>query len=306
ERISHEAQKQAHDCDSRGSSRTPRRHGRLRAGQVLAAIAERNRVLRLQGIRGLGGGLFRPDRRSAQGDRRQSDHDRGVQGRRCGQRAAFPGWLQDREAPVEAEEEHGGPIRRGCARRLHAGFRHRKGQQEISEKRRMGIRAVQLRSRIRQVHGRSQPLRLRTRVPCGREGEGPHLPPVPEALNRAKALHAGYFCLVSMTLNIFELGLPPGVKSDLTEASPMLKLPPPVWALVYVLFAVAISWPLAWPKMPGFPLPPLGIALVTISWTLPVWAIIMFRREGTEVSPTSPANRRLTPANRRLITIGPY
>ncbi len=90
-----------------------------------------------------------------------------------------------------------------------------------------------------------------------------------------------------MTLNIFEFGLPPGVKSDLTEASPMLKLPPPVWALVYVLFAVAISWPLGWPKMPGFPLPPLGIALVTVPWILPVWAIIMFRREGTEVSPTS-------------------
>ena len=79
----------------------------------------------------------------------------------------------------------------------------------------------------------------------------------------------------------------------------MLKLPPPVWALVYVLFAVAISWPLGWPKMPGFPLPALGIALVTVPWILPVWAIIMFRREGTEVSPTSPANRK-------LVTIGPY
>src|SRR5262249_45179584 len=30
----------------------------------------------------------------AQGDRRQSDYDRGVQGRRSGQRPAFPGWLQ--------------------------------------------------------------------------------------------------------------------------------------------------------------------------------------------------------------------
>ncbi len=40
-----------------------------------------------------------------------------------------------------------------------------------------GIRPVQLRSRIGQVHGRSQPLRLRTFVPCGREGEGLHLPP---------------------------------------------------------------------------------------------------------------------------------
>src|SRR5262249_47895092 len=44
----------------------------------------------------------------------------------------------------------------------------------------MGIRAVQLRG---QVHGRSQPLRLRTRVPFDREGEGLHFPPLPEALN---------------------------------------------------------------------------------------------------------------------------
>jgi|RhiMetdeSRZDD1v2_1073273.scaffolds.fasta_scaffold151109_4 hypothetical protein len=100
-----------------------------------------------------------------------------------GQRPTFPRWLQDRKAPVEAEEEHRGPVRRGCARCLHAGFRHRKGQQEISTKRRMGIRAVQLRSRIRHIHGRSQPLRLRILLPCGGEGEGLHLPPIPEALN---------------------------------------------------------------------------------------------------------------------------
>ncbi len=30
----------------------------------------------------------------------------------------FPGRLQDREAPVEAEEKHGSPIRCRCARRL--------------------------------------------------------------------------------------------------------------------------------------------------------------------------------------------
>src|SRR5205807_2282679 len=34
--ISHEAQKQAHDCDSHGSARRPRRRSRLPAGQVLA------------------------------------------------------------------------------------------------------------------------------------------------------------------------------------------------------------------------------------------------------------------------------
>ena len=79
----------------------------------------------------------------------------------------------------------------------------------------------------------------------------------------------------------------------------MLKLPPPVWALVYVLFVVAISWWLEWPKMPGFPLTQLGFILVTVPWILPVWAIIVFRREDTEVNPISPSNRK-------LITDGPY
>jgi hypothetical protein len=61
-----------------------------------------------------------------------------------------------------------------------------KDSKRFPKNRRMGIRGVQLRSRIGQVHRRSQkPLRLRTRVPCCREGEGLHLPPIPEALNRA-------------------------------------------------------------------------------------------------------------------------
>ena len=79
----------------------------------------------------------------------------------------------------------------------------------------------------------------------------------------------------------------------------MLKLPPPVWALVYVLLAAAISWQLDWPKIPGFPIPPLGIALASLPWILPVWAIMVFRREDTEINPTSPTNRK-------LIVSGPY
>ena len=39
---------------------------------------------------------------------------------------------------------------------FYPGFRHGKGQQEISENRRVGIRGVQLRCRIRQVHGRCE------------------------------------------------------------------------------------------------------------------------------------------------------
>jgi protein-S-isoprenylcysteine O-methyltransferase Ste14 len=79
----------------------------------------------------------------------------------------------------------------------------------------------------------------------------------------------------------------------------MLKLPPPIWALIYVVAAVVISWFFGWPKVPGLPLAPLGITLVVIAWILPVWAIVLFRREGTEVEPTSPTNRK-------LIITGPY
>ena len=63
-------------------------------------------------IRGLGCRLFCADRRDTQGYRRQSHHDHGVQGRRSGQRPSFPGWLHDREASMETEEGHGGPVRR--------------------------------------------------------------------------------------------------------------------------------------------------------------------------------------------------
>jgi protein-S-isoprenylcysteine O-methyltransferase Ste14 len=88
-------------------------------------------------------------------------------------------------------------------------------------------------------------------------------------------------------------------KANILLTTEMLKLPPPIWALIYVLTAAAISWFFWWSKVPGFPLAPLGISLVAISWILPVWAIVLFRSEGIEVEPTSPTNRK-------LITGGPY
>jgi protein-S-isoprenylcysteine O-methyltransferase Ste14 len=69
--------------------------------------------------------------------------------------------------------------------------------------------------------------------------------------------------------------------------------------LIYILVATAISWSLDWPTPLALPLAPLGIALVTVAWIPPVWAIVLFRREGTEINPTSPANRK-------LVTSGPY
>lgn len=71
----------------------------------------------------------------------------------------------------------------------------------------------------------------------------------------------------------------------------MLKLPPPIWAAAYVLTAVAVSWLLDWPRVPGMPIVPLGAALVTVSWVPALWALMLFKRVGTEVNTISPTNR---------------
>ena len=79
----------------------------------------------------------------------------------------------------------------------------------------------------------------------------------------------------------------------------MLKLPPPVWALIYVLIATAISYLIGWPHVPGLPLVPLAVVLVVFGVALAVTAAMLFRREGTEIDPTSTANRK-------LVTSGPF
>ena len=79
----------------------------------------------------------------------------------------------------------------------------------------------------------------------------------------------------------------------------MLKLPPPLWALLFVLVCAGISWMLGWPGVPGLPQAPLGIALILLGLIPPVWAVILFRRERTELNPTSQANAK-------LVTGGPY
>ena len=79
----------------------------------------------------------------------------------------------------------------------------------------------------------------------------------------------------------------------------MLKLPPPIWAAIYVLLAVGVNRLLGGPKLPGLPVVPLGISLVAIAWIPSLWAFILFRRAGTEINPTSTMNRA-------LVTSGPY
>lgn len=79
----------------------------------------------------------------------------------------------------------------------------------------------------------------------------------------------------------------------------MLQLPPPIWTLIYLVLCAVLSWSLGWPVLPGFPLPLLGVALIALAFIAPVWAFVLFRREDTEIQPTSPTNRK-------LVTSGPY
>jgi hypothetical protein len=68
----------------------------------------------------------------------------------------------------------------------------------------------------------------------------------------------------------------------------MVKLPPPFWALAYTLIAIGASFfgdgresslPLIWP----------GVVLIVLGIGLSITATMLFRREGTEINPTSPA-----------------
>jgi hypothetical protein len=90
---------------------------------------------------------------------------------------------------LESEEEHGGPLRRGCARRLHAGFRDRKGQQEISKKRRWGYALFNYEAASDKFTADPSPSDCGHACHVAVKAKGPHLPPVPEALNRTCPQH---------------------------------------------------------------------------------------------------------------------
>ncbi len=79
----------------------------------------------------------------------------------------------------------------------------------------------------------------------------------------------------------------------------MLKLPPPVWALIYVLVTAAVSYFAGVPRVRAQPIVLLGIAFMAAGVVQAVSAALLFRREGTELKPTSTSNAR-------LVTSGPF
>jgi protein-S-isoprenylcysteine O-methyltransferase Ste14 len=79
----------------------------------------------------------------------------------------------------------------------------------------------------------------------------------------------------------------------------VLKLPPPVWALVYLLVALGISRGIGASPLPIVPGVLFGIVLTGAGFAVSVSAAICFRREDTELNPTSISNRK-------LVTSGPF
>lgn len=79
----------------------------------------------------------------------------------------------------------------------------------------------------------------------------------------------------------------------------MIKVPPPIWALFYLLIAGALSALAGWPRLPGLPIVPLGVVLVIAGVAIPAWALTTFRRAGATLRPEATEHAR-------LVVDGPY
>ena len=79
----------------------------------------------------------------------------------------------------------------------------------------------------------------------------------------------------------------------------MLKLPPPVWAFLYLIAAGTASWMYPWLRLIDLRVVWLGVALIAIGFAISFWPAMLFRLEGTELNPTSETNKS-------LIIRGPY
>jgi protein-S-isoprenylcysteine O-methyltransferase Ste14 len=73
----------------------------------------------------------------------------------------------------------------------------------------------------------------------------------------------------------------------------MVKVPPPIWALLWLLLAAGASYLAGWPRVPGLPIVPLGVMLVALGLSISIPSALLFRREGTEIDPISEANKKL-------------
>jgi len=79
----------------------------------------------------------------------------------------------------------------------------------------------------------------------------------------------------------------------------MLKLIPPIWGMIYLALAGALSAAFPWRTLIDLRLVWLGAILLMAGLALTASALLLFRREGTEINPTSESNKK-------LVVWGPY
>jgi protein-S-isoprenylcysteine O-methyltransferase Ste14 len=80
----------------------------------------------------------------------------------------------------------------------------------------------------------------------------------------------------------------------------MLRLPPPIWTMIFLGLTAAASWLLGVQPIPELARHRIiGMIIFFVGGIPPIWAFRDFRRAGTEIDPTSEANRV-------LVTDGPY
>jgi protein-S-isoprenylcysteine O-methyltransferase Ste14 len=77
------------------------------------------------------------------------------------------------------------------------------------------------------------------------------------------------------------------------EADPMLKIPPPIWGIVFLIGFYVLSGFASLQSLPDWSNKPLGVVLMVLGFAPAVIAVAQFRRAGTQVRPDSQTNNKL-------------
>jgi protein-S-isoprenylcysteine O-methyltransferase Ste14 len=73
----------------------------------------------------------------------------------------------------------------------------------------------------------------------------------------------------------------------------MVNLPPPIWTMFYLIAATVASFLYPWKSIVDLQFIPAGAVLIAAGFALAFSAAGLFRREGTELNPTSSENKKL-------------
>ncbi len=71
----------------------------------------------------------------------------------------------------------------------------------------------------------------------------------------------------------------------------MVKLPPPLWLAIFLVLGGAVSALYPWRALLDVRFMWLGVALIVAGLAISAWAVLIFRRVGTELNPTAKTSK---------------